>query len=626
MTDEPKKGELIAAHDAKKMMTHDPALARRAGSVFIGTLNILAEPTRLLAKPLQKHFEKKYLGRYRHARKLFIFDMALLAALLVLAGIALWALFFRITLADKMVITVETTPEELVSGAQATFTVFYENRSKESISDVDLTVLLPAHFEFLRSFPREYNPRSGRVFLGTLAPGAHGQAKITGILWGEVGRPALVVSSLTFRSLKNQRYVKFVRSELPIDTSVLVLSLELPTRIVGGQISPFTLRYENTGPRDVHELSFIPQWPEGTVLVGAEPAQQDGQWQVGTLASGERGTITGSVRTPSDGGAFSFGFLPSVVIDDDTLKQARVALERSLIPEPFVLNATIDGARDSSVAAGSALTVRIGYENTGPTPLTDVSIGIRVASLLAPSEEILIDTTTEPALAEIPPGGTGTVSVPLTLRTRPVGILREPVANLLLEITPIARYTLPDGIPVIVQTSGTTLSRRIETPFDLSTAARYWTTEGEQIGRGPMPPVAGETTKYWVFWQLLPTTNKLEHVQFATTLPGHVAWTTRANVTIGSPIIWNPATRTVTWTIDQLDASAGAVVVVSARFEVALTPTIDQIGETPRITNETELTGRDLFTETDLRADAPALTTELTTDRRASGKARVQAP
>ncbi len=627
MADEPKKGELVPQDESKALMTKEPGLARRKGTIFIGTLNIIGEPTRLLWKPIQKHFERKYLGKYRHAKKLFIFDLVLLATLLALAAIAAWALFFRVTLADKMTLTVEATPTEIVSGNQVTFTVFYENRSEETISNVDLTVLLPPHFEFLRSFPKDYNPRTSAVFLGTLAPGAHGQAKVTGILWGEVGKPTIVVGSLNFLSEKNQRHVKFVRTEIPVAHSVLVLSLELPSRIVAGQLIPFTLTFENTGPRDIPELSLAPQWPDGTTFVASEPPLREGQWRIGALASGASGRLTGAARLSSTKeAARSIGFLPLVTLLGDTLAQSPVREERTLIPEPLTLHATIEGAADTTVKPGADLTVIVAYENTGAVALENAAIGIEAQSSFVTNERLLIDAAANPALASLLPRATGTIRVPLKLIARPGGAGNEPQKNLLLEVTPIARYTLPDGIPVTVETQGATLTRRIETPLDLVATARYWTPEGDQIGRGPMPPVADETTKYWVFWQLLGTTNDLEHVQFQTTLPPNVEWTSRSNVTIGSPVVWNADTRAVTWTIDQLDATWGTGQVVTARFEVALTPTDGQVGTSPHLIGTTQATGRDLFTETNISTTAVPLTTSLGTDRRAAGKGVVQAP
>ena len=47
----------------------------------------------------------------------------------------------------------------------------------------------------------------------------------------------------------------------------------------------------------------------------------------------------------------------------------------------------------------------------------------------------------------------------------------------------------------------------VATEVAMQNSIRYYTEEGDQLGRGPLPPQVGETTKYWVFVQITNTTN-----------------------------------------------------------------------------------------------------------------------
>lgn len=607
------------------LLTKHPELAHRRGTVFVGVLRIITLANRLIIRPLARHFRRRYAGRYRHARTLFAFDMVLLTTIAVLVILAVYFTFLRPSIADKISLRSETAPTEITSGKELTFTIFYENRSKVMLTNVDLVVRLPPHFQFLRSFPKEFSSRTSSLFLEKLEPGAKGQAKVTGVFWGEVGGTTPLYTMLTFIDEKtSRRGVKFMRSEFRVAHSVLQMSLELPERLVAGQSIPFTLHYRNSGAYELPLVSFAPDWPQGSGVIDTvvPPDFSGGKWLVGALAPGAEGAVTGQGRVDTyEGDRITLSFRSAIELGDDEFGQGRVALERPLVSQPLKVELSLDDASAAFVKPGETIKARIAYVNTSDLPIHDAEISLDTATPFT-APYVLPDPV---AVGRLEGGARGTTLLTFRLYER-IESPPEPAKNFILAITPVARGFLSDGVPIALEVRGPELRRKIETMFGFRAVARYWTAEGDQIGRGPIPPVANETTKYWVFWTLEPTSNDLEHLEFSMRLPENVEWTGRSNVTVGSPLAWNGERRTVTWTTDQLPATLGTGTIVSARFEVALTPTFDQIGHIPTLTHTTRLTGRDLFTETDLEVSAPPMTTNLETDRRARGKAVVETP
>lgn len=606
-------------------LTKHPELKRREGTIFLGVFHILRKANNALLVPFKNHFKKRYHGKYRHARVLYAIDLGLVALLIALAGLTIWTFFFRSTLADQITLTVEATPRELISGERVTYTVFYENRSKETLTNVNLGIRLPAHFQFLQSYPKSKDiPRL--LFLDQLAPGDHGQAKITGIFWGAVGTPAIIFNTLSFTEEKNvQRGIKFARTEFPVTRSIFEVSPNFPEQGVGGQTLNFNLHYRNSADRDLTNVHIIPDWPVGFRFSGSVPPLSDGRWKIGDLVAQQEGLITVTGNLPTGNNKIDFSFRSTNEIEEDELKAGTTKTTLALIPQPFSLSATLLGSPETIVKPGTELIANVAYENKGNRPLENAKIGITVDSRFVSPNTIMTDEKTVPALSRLEPGAHGTVSIPFKLLSNISPLPNDlPSKNFILTIHPIGQAAMTNGATVAIESIGPELTRRIETPFIITTAAHYWTTEGDQIGRGPMPPIVGSTTKYWIFWKISPTTNDTDHISVTAVLPDGVTFAGPSNVTVGNPVKWYPDSQVVQWSIDHLDATLGTGQVITGRFEVALTPTADQVGKTPVLLGTTEVTATDAFTNTSLSTQAPAITTLLPTDRRAVGKGVVQ--
>lgn len=188
----------------------------------------------------------------------------------------------------------------------------------------------------------------------------------------------------------------------------------------------------------------------------------------------------------------------------------------------------------------------------------------------------------------------------------------------------LASYTLTPELILAVDAAGTPLARLIGSPFilpvagelRLATSARYFTSEGDQIGRGPLPPRVGATTKYWVTWDVRSVLRDVNRVVVRVPLPSGVEWTGRVMSATGVEPTFDASSRTVTWAIGNLER------LLSTSFELAVTPTAGQAGSFAALLGETKAQGIDDL-GTDLTASAPAVTTELRNDDRVSGKGRV---
>ncbi len=100
-----------------------------------------------------------------------------------------------------------------------------------------------------------------------------------------------------------------------------------------------------------------------------------------------------------------------------------------------------------------------------------------------------------------------------------------------------------------------------QSAFILEASAIYFSSSGEQLGRGPWPPKAGEITKLAVVLRANIEGNTFRNIEARGELPQYVEWTGFAP--LGRGLSYEPETRTVRFAV----AEAG-----SAVFIVAVTP------------------------------------------------------
>jgi len=86
-------------------------------------------------------------------------------------------------------------------------------------------------------------------------------------------------------------------------------------------------------------------------------------------------------------------------------------------------------------------------------------------------------------------------------------------------------------------------------------------------------------------------------------------------------VTFDAATRKVTWKVNRLSANTGQLFpTADANFEVSITPTFKQEGKLMVLVNESALSARDSFTNHDVEASSPLITTDLKNDPAAQGR------
>jgi hypothetical protein len=214
------------------------------------------------------------------------------------------------------------------------------------------------------------------------------------------------------------------------------------------------------------------------------------------------------------------------------------------------------------------------------------------------------------SLSEIEPGATGQFSV--SFGSLPVGA-NESLQNAVIDVKIVFGGSRTDQ-GTGNQTVQTVLSRSIKLGTDLQLAARALHFSGAFQNTGPVPPIAERETLYTIVWSVSNSSNSVSDGFVRATLPQYVRW---AGVTspAGGDLVFNEGTREVSWKVGDIKVGEGITQGArEAAFQVALLPSLSQVGQAPAIISEATLTGTDDFTGTNITRTRSALTTRLSTD------------
>lgn len=411
-------------------------------------------------------------------------------------------------------------------------------------------------------------------------------------------------------------------------TSLSAVQLEwstAPATVRSGDALTFTLAFRHGGDEPLEDTTVALRLPEHFLVQSVAPDAYDAMthtMRIGALAPGASGRVVVHGITDAPDGAtlriegtfHGKGATRSErVIANGSVEVHGVAVSFAIGPQgdgpaivrlgqPVEIGASYYAAEDKPTLLDARM-FRITVSGPLPTKITAItpSAVVRRGEIRWPFRGVRpAGETTGEAFLFTPPkevsGNTNRVAYVFT----PELILAED----------------DNGVPT-ARIVGPPLTLAVAGELRVTTTARYFTPEGDQVGRGPLPPRVGQTTKYWMTWDMQNILRNADQVAVRAVLPGGVEWTGRSMTVDGDGPTFDVASRTVTWTIGKLERA------MSASYELAVTPTAEQAGSFATLLGETTARGVDDL-GTELAVTAPAVTTELLEDERARGKGIVE--
>jgi hypothetical protein len=525
------------------------------------------------ARALSSHarhiFRKKYEGRHRFAKTVFVFDAALIAAVvaLIVLVISLWV---RPVRPPSLALAFDAPP--LVAGIPVALEARIRSADGAAHHNVRLQWRLPPGAEIIRSQPKLNADNS--VFFGDIPTGQEAASLLVVRLFQPEGSEASFGFSLRSRDgIAEQTLTGLERRTVTRSSLIANVVPEFKADVVApeGVVIPI----EVMNPTDL-PLPFV------QIDVVGPKQDQAGSWSLHTLQPHETRFVFIPLGSVSGQASLSW------VVLSEAREMSRGSWQAAVRPLDFPL---VRGPLVSKPDEPTPVNIGLEKEAAG----TDLSM-VAVQPLLEQPVQIF-------SLSETAASGSTSVTVRIPPFHHTTGTSHE----FLVAFTRTAANGSRELGP------GVTGSVRISFPF--STQVRYTSSAGDQLGAGPHPPRAGFETRYWVFWEAGPVGEKIRDMSVHAELPPGVR--TTGNVSAADGGTWSLDARNVTWNLPSLGSAGGSGSDPKAvfGFEVLVKPDIGDVGRTMTIVGTSTASATDPQTGMSYQSEDGQKSSNLPEDR-----------
>lgn len=588
----------------------------------------------LLSSPihfLEMHYKKRYHLQFPNARKLFIFDVSLFLSILVLIAAVIFWCTYNPTVTSKIKLSITPSIDRIMSGDYVTYTVNYQNNSKAALASPCLAIQLPPGFILHEVEPKENFSQISHSFgLDKLPAGAGGTAKISGWIYGTPNQEYLLTAHLSYhqenRSFNEEKTTALINI---LRGSVLQTSATAPDKILNRGQTLIKIELKNNGQQNLSGIT-LPLFFNGLSIQASNTTLgeiKQSQWTIKELKSGDMAVLAGILNSqfPANIQQISWQLTPEIKINNQNFPQATFTQIFNILHPQIEFNAK--WLEEKPAQPGDIRELAINIKNNSVFELQNLSVSLAIPNSLIDSSRLealnpgsiqnsvfAVNKNYSANLAELKKGQS--VSLPLSI---PITASADGGTDLTLSLSPRLKTEIKQVEKSTYETTANTPSIKIGTRVLLNAEMRYYTDEGDQLGRGTLPPKVGEETKYWAMIKIENTTSRITSLKLSAVLPNYVKWAGKTSVSHGKDVVFDESTRQISWSLPSLSPHEKAGVY----FEISLTPAAEQKGTAPILLKNIQISAHDQYINKDLNVSSPDLDASLKGDKIAQKKGTI---
>jgi hypothetical protein len=467
--------------------------------------------------------------------------------------------------------------------------------------------------------------------VGSIGSGKTISQNFTAILYGEQGTGHTITAHLEYKLAgSNAVFIKEKTFSVIVNASPITLNVDGPAAVANNQPFTLTIRTLFNGDKPLTGSIIRVEYPSGYVFQSAIPSPVSGNnvWNLGDLVKGTEQVIQIKGKLLGEQGDAKAVRVYVGTPESSTNMQVAVAYNSTLhtvaIERPFISGDIVIGNndKDADIAAvpfGSAISGNVSWINNAALPVSNAKFTLSIDNTEVDMNSVVADNAivdtlgrtitwnsqSNSSLTTIAAGGNGTL--PFTFSLLPTAINPGDI-NLTLSVEGV----FPDRDYAQASIAGIDQKIvRFASQIQFASNALY--SIGGIANTGPFPPKANAETTYTVQWTMLPVQNPLSSAIATATLPEGVKWVGTI-MPKSEALTYNDDTRKITWNIGAMPKSNGTLGSRTVAFQVAITPTKNQIGSEIGLLSETTITANDASANVPLSVTRPALTTRVVTD------------
>ncbi len=509
------------------------------------------------------------------------------------------------------------------------FDVSVLNKNKSEIDMADIILDFPEG-----SFsPDGVEMKRKRYELGSMGIGESAKKTVEIALFGKQDEEKTVTATLEYRlAHSNAIFAKTAKYKIKISRPAIGVSLTVPKEVNAGQATEVKIGIVSNSSTIARGLVLRLEYPSGFHFTGAvpEPSDMNNTWRIGDLASSQEREISvkGVVKGQDlEEKAFraTVGFENS---EGDFLPYG-ASVASLIVKKPFVeldLFANGKNLDNYSALAGDSLRFEVAWKNNLAVPMRNVSIEMKILGSVLDERSISVsrgfyrtfdktlvwNSSGMPSLATIEPGETGRARFSFSI-LNPLPVKNLSDKNFVIELNgKIKGYAVMEGAEK--KEIKNEISKEVKIGSHLQFANMALHYSGSFKNTGPMPPRAGKETTYTIVWSLGDAVNDFSGVKIEAGLPSYVRWTGNISQK-DADISFDESSGKVVWNVGNIPSGTGIISPAKEiSFQVALAPSVSQIGNSAVLLISPSIEERDNFTGEMFKEQKDSLTTLLQND------------
>ncbi|OIO19007.1 MAG: hypothetical protein AUJ23_02600 [Candidatus Magasanikbacteria bacterium CG1_02_32_51] len=575
----------------------------------------------LIATPIhlaEMHYKKKYHMQFAHARKLFIFDMLLIFSTLTIFGAGLFWRLYNPTITNLVYLSIQKEPTRILSGERLDFDIVYKNESSVTLVSPKLSLTLPTGYILEKTEPAENFDHFNNTFVfNNLAPKSEGIVHIFGRIYETPKLENNILASLSYQQAGQQNEEKRTSPYIVIlRGSVLKSNFTLADKILAKSTTLLTIELKNEGDIEINDIILPFQLPNGVTLINQKIETGNfisNNWLINKLKPNETTRLEAFLNFNLDSKqpTLKLQFTPEIFINNKSIPQETWEKELKILHPNLEITSNWENNL-KNLQPGKIANIYFNLKNTGDIELENINLLLSIPENIIDNKQFLTINNLNSKNNQIifnsnknlKPNESIQITLKIPIKNYPTG-----GTDITLSLNPQIEAKAKD-LDNIYKINTQTPKINIGTSLFSTAEIRYYTVEGDQIGRGPLPPKVNEETKYWAIIQMTNGTSNISNLHLNTTLPSYVSWTGKSSVSIGNDISFNQNTRQISWNLKNLPANTSEGVY----FELSIIPDASMLTTNPIILKNISITGQDSFINQDISKSFGNLDNSLKTD------------
>lgn len=590
-------GQIIRNEDGQSVkVSRDGIDVKKGGNLVVGSLS-------LMMNPIKRRSQKYYKGNVWH----LIADLVLI---LVIIALIIVLFFAKNINTDKLVsLQVNSDSQNVISGQLKTFELDY--KTSADLKDSSINIVFPRDFILEGVSPSNiYNKEKNTFYLGDLDRNTAGKIKIDGYSTGAKDSHQMI--SFVFNCDKCGKKGILSSYFYNVSRYFLTYNLDLPNKLYLGGDFEGKVKIKNNASRSLNNL--IIDLGENIILKKTDFEIRNNKIALEEIGPKENKEV---IFLASLRGNKNLEIKPNInftfVDNNMSLKENSITIP---VKEPELKLSII--SNQENIKDGENVNYKISYKNQEASTIKNAEINLTSANsafsissidLVGVASNYYLDDDTI-KIEDLSENESGEINLSVKFEQRRIDQNQEVYLKAGIE------YQINEQT---IKYNTYSNKNKVVSQASAAASAYYYSSRGDQLGVGPLPPAVDMATNYWVFLEFNNSGNELRDFVLTAELPDNVYFSDNKRVLDGK-LTYAEIGKRFIWEMDEI---GGGVNKYRADFEVTLIPGKEDLGKVLDLLSNIKFTAYDDFTEEEVSGVLENIDTNLKNDRLSSGKGKV---